>query len=536
MPFGIFFGVLWMLSLWSGQATGVLATQPIVEGPSPRCNLNVVILPTDTVTCRFPRPVLTAVGDPQFEYQWLNEDGFALGTGLSLPLVVGGNYRLVVHDPATGCRDTLATDVAEDQRLPLFDFSPHQNFTCQRDEVEVTAIIPDFDNDSLRIEWRTLGGTLIGDLPTHTITDGQPYVAVMRNTTNSCGSRDTVQIGFDTLAPTPLINAPTELVINCQFPSLRFSVSGSLDYQYRWNDATGNQLSDSSSLVVAIAGLISLQTTDQSNQCSSQQTFVIEAQGEAPEIDYEVSFPNCAANAMATLQINSITGSSDNYSLLLNGQPINSEETVVLAAGTEHHLRARDEHGCETVQYIDIPAYEPITAEIIVNQESYLVGDSMIAQLRLSSSGLIATDWYVNGRLVESSGGIFSSLATEDFLLEVYLTDAFGCEFTYHRAISVVSGEATLFIPTAFSPNFDGVNDRLLIGTGSSIRSLDYLRCYDRWGSLLFLGSGTDVVTSGWDGYAGNQPVAAGVYLVQVDYTLVNGKKGTKSQLVNLVR
>lgn len=66
------------------------------------------------------------------------------------------------------------------------------------------------------------------------------------------------------------------------------------------------------------------------------------------------------------------------------------------------------------------------------------------------------------------------------------------------------------FFPTAFSPNFDGVNDCYMAKEESYI-ALELLQIYNRWGSLVFE---TTTSNTCWDGkYNGNQqPVGVYVY------------------------
>ena len=75
-----------------------------------------------------------------------------------------------------------------------------------------------------------------------------------------------------------------------------------------------------------------------------------------------------------------------------------------------------------------------------------------------------------------------------------------------------------LYLPTAFSPNFDGVNDTFrpafaLEGCGAVT---DYsLRVYDRWGGEVFRGADPEV---GWDGSRVGEVLGPGVYTFSLRY------------------
>lgn len=70
------------------------------------------------------------------------------------------------------------------------------------------------------------------------------------------------------------------------------------------------------------------------------------------------------------------------------------------------------------------------------------------------------------------------------------------------------------YLPNAFSPNGDGIND-LFMPAGSAVDLDNYeLTIYDRWGMLLFR---TDDPAIGWDGSSGGQAMPTGVYVFQAD-------------------
>jgi gliding motility-associated-like protein len=76
-----------------------------------------------------------------------------------------------------------------------------------------------------------------------------------------------------------------------------------------------------------------------------------------------------------------------------------------------------------------------------------------------------------------------------------------------------------IYIPNAFSPNGDGVNDIFRV-LGSNIKEFN-LRIYNRWGTLLFE---TGQVDAGWDGKYNEKDVTAGVYVWLLDAKDTNGK------------
>lgn len=87
-----------------------------------------------------------------------------------------------------------------------------------------------------------------------------------------------------------------------------------------------------------------------------------------------------------------------------------------------------------------------------------------------------------------------------------------------------------LWVPTAFSPNGDGLNDTLqVVSTG--MQELE-LRVYNEWGELIYRGEGH----RGWDGMLGGKLAPAGTYLYLVEGTALAGNKERAQGQVTLVR
>lgn len=84
------------------------------------------------------------------------------------------------------------------------------------------------------------------------------------------------------------------------------------------------------------------------------------------------------------------------------------------------------------------------------------------------------------------------------YLVTLYTETEHGCSDSAHYNVEV-EPEFTIFIPNAFSPNDDGLND---VFKPKGIGVEDYeLKIFNRWGKLVFESNNIEV---GWDGYVGN--------------------------------
>jgi gliding motility-associated-like protein len=92
-------------------------------------------------------------------------------------------------------------------------------------------------------------------------------------------------------------------------------------------------------------------------------------------------------------------------------------------------------------------------------------------------------------------------LRTTVYLVRYSVTDSFGCTHSTQKTIRIYSS-CFLAVPTAFTPNGDGLNDQLYPLNAVKAEELDF-RVYNRWGQLMYQ---TSNWKKGWDGnYKGRQ-------------------------------
>lgn len=101
------------------------------------------------------------------------------------------------------------------------------------------------------------------------------------------------------------------------------------------------------------------------------------------------------------------------------------------------------------------------------------------------------------------------------------LTDAAsGCTSTDSLSITVVDPSQLdcreLFLPKAFTPNGDGLNEIYRISNPFVVQDLVAFEVFDRWGSRVFV---TTDPFQGWDGSVDGVKVNSGVFLYKVRYT-----------------
>lgn len=124
------------------------------------------------------------------------------------------------------------------------------------------------------------------------------------------------------------------------------------------------------------------------------------------------------------------------------------------------------------------------------------------------------------------------ALPQSDIEYVVRVSNDFGC-FDYDSIrVKVFNLDASLYVPSGFSPNGDGNNDifrPIMIG----MKSLDIFRVYNRWGQLLYSGSDAKM---GWDGTFGGKGQEAATYVWYAEGINYNNIKIKKKGYVVLIR
>ena len=133
----------------------------------------------------------------------------------------------------------------------------------------------------------------------------------------------------------------------------------------------------------------------------------------------------------------------------------------------------------------------------------------------------------------------FHSQVYDNYRVRVHSNPFYlGNDTTLTEVISIsntitVDKPVTLYIPTVFSPDGDGINDLFYIFgnyhyKGEGINGLSF-EIYNRWGQIVFQ---TEDLKEGWNGIFRNKPSPIGTYVYQLKLNRLIAKSGT----VTLVR
>ena len=220
---------------------------------------------------------------------------------------------------------------------------------------------------------------------------------------------------------------------------------------------------------------------------------------------------------------------------IISGQGTN---TILIAPKNSMHfdLSGISSIGCKgnDTAFVEVnkPAFND--ADIITQIDTIFEGQQI--QLSTNRNGANLTYlWEPASSLNDARAANPFASPLESTTYRVTITDNnTGCEVVALRRLNVFEincAEPEIFIPTAFTPNNDGVNDRVFV-RGIYLSEIEF-EIYNRWGELVFK---TTDINKGWDGtYKGKQQ-NTDVFNYYLKATCFDGQEFFKKGNISLIR
>ncbi|MFQ5447153.1 MAG: gliding motility-associated C-terminal domain-containing protein, partial [Saprospiraceae bacterium] len=129
------------------------------------------------------------------------------------------------------------------------------------------------------------------------------------------------------------------------------------------------------------------------------------------------------------------------------------------------------------------------------------------------------------------------STPQEDITYTLVATDANGCTATDEVTITVTLVRR-VYVPNAFSPNNDGINDNLTVFAGKQVANIRTFRIFNRWGAVVYehFNLPPNDPALGWDGRFKGKEMDAGVFAWFAEVEFLDGQTELFEGDVTLMR
>ncbi len=233
-----------------------------------------------------------------------------------------------------------------------------------------------------------------------------------------------------------------------------------------------------------------------------------------------------AASGCDSIVVSDVTlevgGTSTLQYTICYGDSFYFRNTYINTSGTYYDTLSTS--NCDSVIALQLTVLPMASILITINTTSIVSG----VPIQLSSNSLSGWNYTWTGNAQFDAPYSNITTATLDSTAWIYLTimNSSGCIIT-DSILLIVFEElndscefATIFIPNAFTPNEDGINDMYEIKS-NHITVKNY-RIFNRWGESIFESSENE---KKWDGKFKSKRCPSGIYVYIVDYEDCNSKK-----------
>ena len=518
---------------WSGPGiVKKLSFNPQITGPglfkiiysSKGCDdtLLVVVrtkplIQLDTSICLIDKPITLYKKDSKGIF-WGN--GITNSTGIFSPSKSGRGKQIINYRASTGCLNTVNIFV---DTVPIIKFNS-PTFFCSKDSL-------------FALQAQPLGGAFSG---TGVIGSNiNPKLARLGNlkiyyklNLNACAAKDSMPF---------VVNTPLSVSVTPQDDSVCYgtivTLTGSIN-----------------------GGIVANQKLNWSHGQIGLKTFYI---GNKSGNLIITGSDGCSDNVSDTAKIHvypriwSLVSVSDTVCRGLNGwahvklgngnpfktswahDPSIKRDTLIAPADNRYRVTITDRKtGCFGDTTIEIPGYQAIQAGFSIqkstNTECLTPLDQTATFFNQSTGGTRGIWKWGDGKTTQFDPIInpthtFDGLQTSYRVMLAIENDG-GCKDTawedicYHDTIFA-------FIPNAFSPNGDGINDELDCQLYGATETTVYIM--NRWGEIVFESTKT---SQRWNGDSAGKPCPEGVYAVVVEFKGNHQAKRVLSSSVTLLR
>lgn len=442
-----------------------------------------------------------------YTFEWQGSGEFVLGQN-ELENLNEGAYSVVIRD-AENCRTALTIDLPED--------------SIQLNESIVPTIEPScfgFSDGQLVVE--PIRGTApyefdfgSGFVLENTLSDlpAGEYSVIVRDA-NECDSEFSLTIS----QPDSLALALQSQSISCNGltdGTIAAEVAGGVGgYIFNWDNGASE-----SDLRELAAGTYIL-TLQDANGCERiELAEILEPEG----IDFElieVQDATCPGEPSGVVIVQA-NGGTMPFEYSSNGVNfIASPELGGLLANT-YEITVRDSRGCLGTLQATVNEPDAFFVDAGENQTINL-GNSTDLQAVTDPPNLNVTySWSEEEGLDNRAIPNPAAMPFNTTTYTVTIADPTGCVASDSVTV-FVNKNREIYVPNAFSPNFDGRNDAFTIFGGRSARQINKLQIFTRWGEVVFETTNIDLnnPTLGWDGTHNNEEMNPGVfaYYAEIEY------------------
>lgn len=497
-------------------------------------SIHATILTPDTSLCLGTSLQILTDGTSGLTYQW-TPTGSLNNPTISEPIATPTSttiYTMVATLPNSGC-SAITRTVKLTINTVTATILTADTTVCLGQSVQIMVA----GNDSFSYQWSpaaTLNNANIKDPIATPVTGINNYtLTVTAPPQSGCGY---TTLNYSITAVSPVISIGTYDTSICKGGSSQINVIGDNNFSYSWQPSASLNNANIMSPVASPTATTTytvVTTVPGLAGCSDMETATIKV----TNITLNAENESVCNNMPAQLSVMAIPADSS-YSYLWSGPNgyTSTLQNPVLPVLNQHNSGTYQVvvsgNGCSDSTQVAVNAVTPVQPVVISPLSVCL--NSQPAALTATGQNLV---WYTSrGDSIGST--VAPAPPTNEAGEYVYfVAEQDGNCFSDKSKIDVLVASCCndpVFLPTAFSPNGDGMNDVFTVNKHPEYIILEF-NVYNRWGQLVFQGNNSNYK---WDGFFNGQPCETGTYnyMLNISCNSQNGTLLHYKGVVTLVR
>jgi gliding motility-associated-like protein len=412
---------------------------------------------------------------------------------------IGSKDITLIAANSKGCRDTITKNVIIIDKPPItLAFS--DTLICVPDAVQLQA------SGTGIFSWTPLTNIVNANTATPTVNPTATTWYHVQLSEQGCINTDSVRVRVVSFVT---LNARADTII-CLTDAVQLSaVSDGL--QYLWSPAVTLNDPALQNPIAAPIGTTTYQVIARIGSCSATDNVTVTT----------IPYPLANAGEDTTICYDQSAylhgihnGSSFTWSPTSSLTNFNTLDPIAFPSGTtEYILSSFDNLGCPK------PHRDTVLVTVLLKIVPYAGNDTLVVvgqPVQLNAEGGTSYQWIpatgLNNSLIKNPVGIYGA-DIDSVHYTVLVFNSAGCVDSAFVTVTIFKTNPYVFVPTAFTPNGDGLNDFIRpIAVG--VKRINHFSIYNRWGQLLFKSS---INGHGWDGKIGGVPQASNVFVWMVN-------------------
>jgi gliding motility-associated-like protein len=481
----------------------------------------ITVTQTDEIKVNYTKVDITCSGDNKGAIDLNLSGGLApythtwsdLGTGLTRTNLAAGTYTITVTD-ALLCTVSETIEINTESTLNVN--TTVTNISCfgANDgsiELNITG-----EQAPLTVTWQDDASA---GIDRNNLTPGIYSATIVDGSGCSVNQNFTINEPASIVLDTIITNATDCDNINSGAIDLQVT-GGTAPFAFEWSHGATSE-----DLLSLGANNYTVTVTD-SRGCQQQATYTVTRQAPIKLEVLTTANPNC--NNKTVIQRNElvITGGVAPYNINWSSGVVSGVNGEIMETNQNGTIivEVTDNVGCVKELIFNIDVLEIGVPDFDYTSLSFtsfgtLSINDPITFKNTSTGDAVSYQWdFGNGSSSTDQNPAHNFKVTGTYLVTLTVTYPGDCSYSNQQLLRLGLGYS-LVVPTAFTPNGDGINDTLRpIFTGMNAV---HMSVYDTWGAIVYKESG--ITINGWDGTINGASAENGNYSIIVQATTFNG-------------